>query len=237
MFHNKTVSVVLATYRERDSIRKVIEQFFETGAVDEVLVVSNNAEAGTIEEVQKTAAKLVFETQQGYGYAFRKGIQEARGDYIVLCEPDGSFVPQEIRSFLEEAANIPVVLGSRTSGNTTMSPLRRFGNVVAAKTIQILFGIQSLGDIGCTYKLFHKEALKLITPRFQRTDPLFATELVLLVAVHRIPFKEIPVTFKERVGTSAITSSWYKWFWLGIQVFFYTLLFKIQSIFKTYDKD
>ena len=39
------------TYAERDSIRRVIEGFFDTGVVDEVLVVNNNAEPGTEEEV------------------------------------------------------------------------------------------------------------------------------------------------------------------------------------------
>ncbi len=41
------------TYDERDSIRSVIEGFFGTGVVDEVLVVNNNAEEGTIEEVEQ----------------------------------------------------------------------------------------------------------------------------------------------------------------------------------------
>ena len=44
MWNGKTVSVVLMTYAERDSIRAVIEGFFATGLVDEVLVVDNNAE-------------------------------------------------------------------------------------------------------------------------------------------------------------------------------------------------
>ena len=43
MFNDKAVSVVLMTYAERDSIRAVIEGFFATGVVDEVVVVDNNA--------------------------------------------------------------------------------------------------------------------------------------------------------------------------------------------------
>ncbi|MBK5117069.1 MAG: glycosyltransferase, partial [Thermoleophilia bacterium] len=53
MWGERRVSVVLMTYAERDSIRSVIEGFFETGVVDEVLVVNNNAEAGTAEEVER----------------------------------------------------------------------------------------------------------------------------------------------------------------------------------------
>ncbi len=39
------------TYAERGSIRRVIDGFFDSGVVDEVLVVNNNAEPGTSEEV------------------------------------------------------------------------------------------------------------------------------------------------------------------------------------------
>ena len=61
MWNGKRVSVVLMTYAERDSIRSVIEDFFETGLVDEVLVVDNNSEPGTVEEVARTRARVVRE--------------------------------------------------------------------------------------------------------------------------------------------------------------------------------
>jgi glycosyltransferase involved in cell wall biosynthesis len=58
MWNGKTVSVVLMTYAERDAIQEVIDGFLETGLVDEVLVVDNNAERGTREEVAKTSGDV-----------------------------------------------------------------------------------------------------------------------------------------------------------------------------------
>ena len=40
MWNGKRVSVVLMTYAERRSIRDVIERFYATGMVEEVLVVA-----------------------------------------------------------------------------------------------------------------------------------------------------------------------------------------------------
>ena len=51
MWEGKTVSVILPTYNEKESIRKCVEDFFATGFVDEVVVVNNNAAPGTAEEV------------------------------------------------------------------------------------------------------------------------------------------------------------------------------------------
>jgi glycosyltransferase involved in cell wall biosynthesis len=226
MWNNKSVSVVLATYREKASIRSSIEEFYSTGVVDEIVVVNNNAEPGTDEEVHKTRARLVYETKQGYGHAFRKGIREATGDYIVLCEPDHTFVGSDIKRLLVYSKDFQAVLGSRTNRSTieqdtAMTPFRRFGNVVYAKIIEILFGAKTITDIGCTYKLFHKSALREIEPHFKTGNPLFATELMLLIVSHQIPFVEIPVSYRQRIGHSTIISHWHSWFTWGLAVFAY----------------
>jgi len=96
MWNGRTGSVVLGTYAERASIREVVNGFFATGVVDEVLVVNNNAEPGTKEEVDKTKARQVFEPKQGYGHAYQRGLAEATGDLLVLAEPDGTFLPGDI---------------------------------------------------------------------------------------------------------------------------------------------
>ena len=72
MWQRKNVSVVLPTYNEKESIARDINDFFATGYVDEVVVVNNNAIAGTDEEVKATPARLVYESQQGYGTACRR---------------------------------------------------------------------------------------------------------------------------------------------------------------------
>ena len=100
MWNGRTVSVVLGTYAEKDSIREVIDGYFATGVVDEVVVVNNNAEPGTKEEVDLTAARQVFESKQGYGYSYRRGLAEATGDLIVLSEPDGTFLPRDVVKLL-----------------------------------------------------------------------------------------------------------------------------------------
>ena len=94
MWDGKRVSVVLMTYAERESIRKVIEGFLGTGVVDEVLVVDNNAQSGTAEEVGRTPARLVREPLQGYGHAIRRGLFEAEGDLVVLADPTAPFSPR-----------------------------------------------------------------------------------------------------------------------------------------------
>ena len=108
----KNVSVILMTYAERGSIRATIEGFFATGLVDEVLVVNNNAETGTSEEVAQTLAREVFESRQGYGWASRRGLAEATGDLLVLAEPDGTFCRATSASCWPTATSARQVFGT-----------------------------------------------------------------------------------------------------------------------------
>ena len=64
MWNGRTVSVVLPTYSEKDSIAETIRDFDKLGIVDDILVINNNAAAGTSEEVASTSAREVIETRQ-----------------------------------------------------------------------------------------------------------------------------------------------------------------------------
>ena len=88
MWQGHTVSVILPMCNERDSIRQVIKDFEGTGVVDEILVINNNAADGTSEEVARTTARELIERKQGYGFAIQRGLAEAQGEYLIVCEPE-----------------------------------------------------------------------------------------------------------------------------------------------------
>lgn len=237
MFTNKKVSVVFGTYREKNSIRRVIEDFFATGYVDEVVVVNNNAEPGTDDEVKKTKACLVFEPRQGYGYAYRRGIEEATGDYVILCEADATFLAHDLEKFLVYAKDFPAVFGTRTNQSSilegaAMGFLRKWANVLEAKIIEILFLTNSITDIGCTYKLLGREVVEKLRPRLRETNALLATEILLWCVALRIPFVEIPIAFGERVGESQLTGQWYKLIRWGTQILVFIFNFWFKWIFS-----
>src|SRR6185312_4267882 len=170
MWNGREVSVVLMTYAERDSIRGVINGFFATGLVDEVLVIDNNAQPGTAEEVSQTRARLVHEPRQGYGHASRRGLLEARGEIIVLAEPDGTFLPEDILKLLVYSSECDAVFGTRTTreliwAEANMARFLRWGNWAVAKLIEALFNTSHLSDVGCTYKLLRRDAAKDIAAR------------------------------------------------------------------------
>jgi len=153
MWEEKRISVIIPTYAERSSVRQVVEDFFKTGVVDEVIVIDNNAEPGTDDEVAKTSARLVHEHRQGYGYAIQRGLAEALGDILVICEADGTFVARDIHKLLAYADDFDVVLGTRTTKEliwegANMGFLLRWGNFIVAKFLEFIFNTSLLTDMG-----------------------------------------------------------------------------------------
>ena len=225
MYHGQTVAVILPTYNEKDSIRAACLEFAALDPIDEVIVVNNNAAAGTSEEVAGTGAREIFETKQGYGNALLCGIDSTDADILVLCEPDGTFSPRDIDKLLAYSYDKPVVFGTRTSpqfiwAGANMGWFLRWGNWAVAKMTEVLFNTTILTDMGCTYRLLRREAIDLIRPHLTIGGSHFGPQILLEVIAHEIPFVEIPLNYRERVGESSVTGDFWKTWKLGWRMIF-----------------
>jgi glycosyltransferase involved in cell wall biosynthesis len=223
MYKGRRVSLVLPTYNEKDSIRKVIQDFEELRVVDEILVINNNAAEGTSEEVRHTSAVEIHESVQGYGSAIQRGFSEATGDLIVVCEPDDTFLARDLTKFLAYSEDVDIVYGSRTVKTfiwerANMGLLLRWGNWMVAKLLEALFNTNYLSDVGCTYRLIRREALVEMLPTFRVRSNFFGPEM--MVRGYRMGLRclQIPVNYKDRVGKSSVTGDLKKAIGLGIRM-------------------
>lgn len=212
MWKDQKVSVVFPTYNEKESIREVIWDFHQTGYVDEIVVVNNNAVAGTDEEVRQTPAFNVHEPKQGYGHAIRKGLDVATGDLIVVAEPDATFVGKDLIKFLVFSDEYDAVWGTRTDvrligKGANMKFHMRVGNYTVAKYLQFLFNTTRLSDVGCTLRLFHRRVIEQIKKDFEVGASHFGPELMVLTEVHGFQAVELPVNYLKRVGKSSVTGN------------------------------
>jgi glycosyltransferase involved in cell wall biosynthesis len=234
MWNGNRVSLVLMTYAERDSIRAVIEGFVATGVVDEVVVVDNNAQEGTREEVASTPARLVYEPTQGYGHAIRRGLLEATGDLIVLAEPDGTFLPEDITKLLAYSGECDAVFGTRTTreliwSGANMDWLLRWGNWGVAKLIEVLYNTSHLSDVGCTYRLLRRELARRLADSMTVGGSHAGAEIMLLTIVSGARFVEVPVNYLPRVGTSSVTGKRLQAIALGLRMIQLVLRFRASA--------
>ncbi|TWP32721.1 glycosyltransferase family 2 protein [Leekyejoonella antrihumi] len=223
MIRGKSVSVVLPTYNEKDSIAACIRAFEQIDEVDEVIVVNNNAARGTSEEVATTGAREVIETTQGYGAAIQRGLREAQTDLIVICEPDGTFNPTDLRKLLAFMPECDLVIGSRTVSNfiwdgANMDWFLRWGNWAVAKLIEVLYNTSYLSDVGCTFRVMTREQADQILQRSTLAGSAYGLEMLLISVITRTKMVQIPVNYHPRVGESSVTGDLRKTISLGLEM-------------------
>ena len=99
-----------------------------------------------------------------------------------------------------------------------MGRFLRWGNWAVAKMTELLFNTTILTDMGCTLRLFRREALDLIRPHLNIGGSHFGPQLLMEVVAHKIPFVEIPVNYRTRVGRSSVTGDLSKTIRLGVRM-------------------
>jgi glycosyltransferase involved in cell wall biosynthesis len=233
MWNKQSVGLILPTYREKNSIKKVIRDFEKLNIIDQIIVVNNNAEKGTSAEVKKTSAIEIIETKQGYGAAIQCGLKFVKTDLIIICEPDDTFSAADAFKFLSYSDDVDVVFGSRTVkqfiwNGANMGWFLRFGNWAVAKLMEVLYNTSSLSDVGCTYRLISKKSLKKIIKDFRITSNFFGPEMMLLTHTKNLRYIQIPVNYKERTGKSSVTGDLRKAIFLGLQMIWLILTFKFR---------
>jgi glycosyltransferase involved in cell wall biosynthesis len=223
MWQNQTVAVILPTYNEADSIADCVRKFAELGFVDDIIVINNNAHPDTSPNLIGSAAREIFETSQGYGSAIRRGLTETDADIVCLCEPDGTFDPNDLHKLLPFLTDSNVVLGSRTINQfiftgANMDFSLKWGNWAVAKLVEVLFNTPYLSDVGCTFRILKRPVVQDITPFFELYGSSFGLEMMLLCVIRRHPFVQVPVRYLPRVGESSVTGNKGKAIMLGFEM-------------------
>jgi glycosyltransferase involved in cell wall biosynthesis len=214
----------MPAYNEEQIISKVIKRFKKIPEVNEVIVVDNNSIDRTVKLAKKAGARVVKESKQGYGFACRRALKEAKDDIIVLTESDGSFEPSDIYKFIAYLNDVDFVLGTRTTlelvePGAKMDWFLLYGNVFLAKLIQLRFLRRvRLTDVGCTYRAIKRRVLMKIMNNLKVGGPHFSPEMIIEALKAGLKIVEIPINYKIRVGESKITSNKFKSFKVGLRM-------------------
>ena len=133
------VTVVIPAYNEEDNIIRTIDSLSRTKTQYpfEILVVDNNSSDRTQEILNKLSVRSVFQPVQGWGAARQKGVDEARGKYILTGDADclypAAWVELMTKKLLEK--DVACVYG-------------RFSYVASGKTPRYKFWLyEKLADI------------------------------------------------------------------------------------------
>ena len=202
------ISVIIPVFNEQDAIEKVIGDI-PSHLPTEIIVVDNGSTDQTAKLAAAMGARIVRENRRGYGSACLAGIAATNDpDIVVFLDGDYSDHPNEmpdlIAPIMENRADL--VIGSRVLGNSEPGALMiqaRFGNRLATRLIKILFGV-SYTDLGPFRAIRYRTLMDL-----NMRDKTFGwtVEMQVKAAIQALKIKEVPVSYRKRIGVSKITGT------------------------------
>lgn len=234
------VSIIMPCLNEEagvfSCVKKAMGALRENNLSGEVIVVDNGSSDNSQQLAVEAGARLVVENARGYGRAYRAGIREAKGKYIVIGDSDGTYDFSQLMTFIGPLRRgYLFVNGSRVKGKIhkgAMPFLHRYlGNPLLSFLLNLFFK-SGFSDVYCGMKSFTKEAYESIKPVSPGME--FALELVINAARSDLKRMEVPVDLSPRKGESKLRTFKDGWRSLRFMLLFspnYMFLFPGAAVF------
>mgnify|MGYP001247542294 CR=1 FL=1 len=217
------VSIVIPTYNEAENIENLLEEISNSVDIDEleILVVDDNSPDKTWEIVKNYETKLerpkksqIFikvirrEKKEGIINALLDGIDNAKGENILVMDADFSHSPKYIPKLINELTQdneCDIVIGSRyiKDGQIEGWSIRRYMvSSIATFLARLILKIE-VQDVMNGFFLFRKRLLHDF--KFTTKGQKFLLELLVKAKYNKT--KEIPIKFINRTaGKSKLDS-------------------------------
>ena len=240
---NGQISIIIPTYNESENIIKILRSIGEIiprNIPTQAIVVDDNSPDGTgklVEDYLKNVKKIADYTieiihrkaKDGLGSAIMNGIQQAKGDTIVVMDSDFSHPPQIIPKLIESikkyqydiAVASRYIKGGKIQGwSFKRKFMSKFATLIAKKGLGI-----DTKDPMSGFFAFKRNIIKGLN-----IDAIgYKILLEILVKTKDANIKEIPYTFQDReLGSSKLTMK---------TIFdYYRSVWKLYRYGKTYEK-
>ena len=121
-------SVIVPAFNEGPSIRQLVVDLQNVTRWHEILVVDDGSSDETGEQAAAAGARVIRHPyNKGNGAAFKSGIRQASGTYILIVDGDGQHQPADAVRLVSQLDQYELVVGARSKA-TQATTSRRLGN-------------------------------------------------------------------------------------------------------------
>lgn len=210
------LSVVMPVYNEQATLREVIARVLAVRLETELICVDD----GSTDDSRQILAELQASHPQirvllqpknmGKGAALRRGIQEAKGDFVIIQDADLEYHPSDYPALLAPLleGKADVVYGSRFLGAGPHRVLyfwHSVGNSILT-LISNAFTNMNMTDMETCYKVFRREIIQSIPIEEDRFG--FEPEITVKIAKRRLRVYEVGISYWGRTYEEGKKIGW-----------------------------
>jgi glycosyltransferase involved in cell wall biosynthesis len=200
------LSVVMPVYNERATLREAVKRVLAVPLDLELICVDDGSRDGSAEilaalQKEHPPIRLLLQPRNlGKGAALRRGIAEARGDFVIIQDADLEYDPGDYPALLDPLiqGKADVVYGSRFLGSAPHRVLyfwHSVGNRLLTLLSNSLTNI-NLTDMETCYKTFRRDVIQSIPIEEDRFG--FEPEITVKVAKRRLRIYEVGISYWGR---------------------------------------
>lgn len=208
---NLYLSIVVPAYNEEMRIGKTLKEILSYLSTHnytyELIIVDDGSTDETIRVVNDATREredvniLTNGHNCGKGFAVKKGMLRASGQYILFTDADLSTPVGELGKFLEQLeSGFDLVIGSRKTHGAIVEVHQTWVREYMGRVFTWLTNIivtKNLTDITCGFKCFRLEAAKRIFSRQRLNDWSFDAEILFIAQKLGYIIKEVPVSWRN----------------------------------------
>jgi len=195
------VSIIIPALNERENlelllplIREVVTQL-QLNA--EVIVVDGGSHDDSQLVAQKLGARVVEQTERGYGGALLSGFAAANAHHVVTMDADLSHPPKFLKDFWEQRKEADLLVASRyvAGGQADMGIGRLVLSTILNRTYALLLGIK-LRDLSSGFRMYERQVLARLDLQARDFDVL--EEILVKIYVNGGRIREVPFQYQVR---------------------------------------
>jgi dolichol-phosphate mannosyltransferase len=195
------ISIVVPALNEQENLKLLLpliaEVLTQLQVNAELIVVDGGSRDDSQLVARKFGARVVEQTERGYGGALLAGFAAARGSYVITMDADLSHPPKFLRDFWEQRKDADLLVASRyvRGGQADMGIGRRVLSTILNRTYAIMLGIK-LRDLSSGFRMYDRQTLSRIDLQARDFDVL--EEILVKIYVNGGQIREVPFHYQAR---------------------------------------
>lgn len=208
------LSVLMPVYNEAATLEAAVERVLRVdyGCQMQLVIVDDGSRDDTAKILESLTDERVVRhrhsVNQGKGAAIRTAASLATGDYVIICDADLEYAPEEIPGLLVPvlSGEAVVVYGTRTFGShTAYSFWYVMGNRTVTMAANVLFDVW-ISDLETCFKLLPLQLYRDLDVR-QAGFGMEAEITGKLLKAGARPF-EVPISYRARSREDGKKLTW-----------------------------